>query len=303
MRLSKTLVYLVDSRAKVADPGLACREIISIINIFERQKLTTSVSGKVIIHRSRCAILQKLVVGLYCADLPQMLHLSRSFVRRPGFEALSAFDQQVRNASKKSLARGKRLRGGGAIPGIRFGGKLSTDMNGRGESMIDAIRIPTPVTNPIKRWRILRGDFVEVISGHHTGQRGRVIEVVRASNRVVVEGVNMVKKKVLQPGGYSKIYETESPVYVSRVAVVCPKTDLPTRLTFAYTEDGTKVRVSKKSGSIIPRPEILRQRRKPHPEDSSKDTPAVVALHRSFDDEEGLYEHYEGFKALVDKSI
>ncbi|KAI0559899.1 Ribosomal proteins 50S L24/mitochondrial 39S L24 [Gracilaria domingensis] len=232
-----------------------------------------------------------------------MLGLCRLATRRPRVPIPFLPEQQIRHSSKKSLARGMRLRRGGPIPGPRFGGKLSVDMNHRTESMIDAIRTPTPVTNPIARWRILRGDFVEVISGPEKGKRGRVIEVVRASNRVVVEGVGLVRKKAPVPGGYLKTFETESPIYVSRVAVVCPQTDLPTRVTFAFLEDGTKVRVSKRSGAIIPRPEILRQRRKPHPEDSPKDTPPTVALHRSYMDEEGLYEQYAGFQALVDKSM
>ncbi|CAN8069467.1 unnamed protein product [Agarophyton chilense] len=232
-----------------------------------------------------------------------MLRLSCHLLRPPRLPIPALPQQQLRNASKKSLARGMRLRRGGPIPGPRFGGKLSVDMNHRTESIIDAIRIPTPVTNPIKRWRILRGDFVEVISGPEKGKRGRVIEVVRASNRVVVEGVGLVNKKAPVAGGYLKTFRTESPVYVSRVAVVCPQTDLPTRVTFAFMEDGTKVRVSKRSGTIIPRPEILRQRRKPHPEDSPKDTPPTVALHRSYVDEEGLYEQYASFQTLVDKSI
>ncbi|PXF45134.1 50S ribosomal protein L24 [Gracilariopsis chorda] len=232
-----------------------------------------------------------------------MLRLPHYAARRPRIPAAPTFSRQTRAASKKSLARGMRLRGGGAIPGPRFGGKLSVDMTHRSESMIDAIRTPTPVTNPLKRWRILRGDFVEVISGPEKGKRGRVIEVVRASNRVVVEGVGLVRKKMLQPGGFEKVFETESPIYVSRVAVVCPQTDQPTRVTFAFLEDGTKVRVSKKSGVIIPRPEILKQRRNPHPEDSPKDTAPTVVLHRSYNDEEGLYEQYAGFKALVDKAI
>lgn len=208
----------------------------------------------------------------------------------------------IRHSSKKALARGKRLRGGGAVPGALIGGKLSTEMAYRSQSMLESIRTPKSVTNPISRWRILRGDLVEVISGPETGKRGNVLEVVRASNRVVVEGVGFVTKQVQQPGGErKKPMRTEAPIYVSRVAVVCPKTDLPTRVTFAFTEDGAKVRVAKRSGAVIPRPEILKVRRKERAPDGPKDTPPMVALHRSFKDEDSLYEHYEGFKELVGK--
>lgn len=206
-------------------------------------------------------------------------------------------------ASKKHLARGRRLRRGGAIPGARYGGKLSTEMAYRSESILESVRIPKPVTNPIERWRILRGDLVQVISGPEKGKRGRVLEVVRASNRVVVEGVGVVKKFVPQPDTERKkpVY-TEAPVYVSRVAVVCPETGLPTRVGYRFLEDGTKVRISKKSGAVIPRPAILRERRKPRPEkDGAKDTPPTVVLERTFLDEDGLYEKYTGFKTVMDR--
>lgn len=206
-------------------------------------------------------------------------------------------------ASKAHLARGKRIRRGGAIPGPRFGGKLSVDMLHRNESILESIRTPKPVVNPIKRWRIVRGDFVEVISGPEKGKRGRVLEVVRAANRVVVEGVQTVRKWVPQPDSSSKkMMVTEAPIYVSRVAVVCPETDRPTRVVFRYLEDGTKVRVAHRSGAVIPRPEILKQRRKPKKEkDGPKDTSPVVALQRTYQDEVGLYGGIgQGFQTLVD---
>lgn len=205
-------------------------------------------------------------------------------------------------ASKVHLARGQRIRRGGAIPGPRYGGKLSVDMLHRNESILESIRTPKPVVNPIKRWRVLRGDLVEVISGPEKGKRGRVIEVVRAANRVVVEGVQMVRKWVPQPETTSKkMTMTEAPIYVSRVGVICPETDRPCRVVFRYLEDGTKVRVSHRSGAVIPRPEILRQRRKPKKEkDGPKDTASVVVLQRTFTDDDGLYGRLQGFKALVD---
>lgn len=206
-------------------------------------------------------------------------------------------------ASKANLARGKRLRYGGGVPGPRYGGKLSVDMTQRSESVLESVRTPKPVVNPIKRWKILRGDLVQVISGPEKGKRGRVIEAVRASNRVVVEGVQMVRKYVPVPESTAKKrVDTEAPIYVSRVAVVCPETDRPTRVGYKFLEDGTKVRVSKMSGVIIPRPEVLRQRRKPKPEtDGAKDTAPMVVLERTFKDEDGLYDIYEGFATLVDK--
>lgn len=207
-------------------------------------------------------------------------------------------------ATKASLARGQRLRRGGAIPGPRYGGKLSTEMGSRSESVLESIRLPKPVKNPIKRWRVLRGDLVQVISGPEKGKRGRVLEVVRASNRVVVEGVGIVRKFAPQPdSARKKMVHTEAPIVVSRVGVVCPETQLPTRVGYAFLEDGTKVRIAKRSGAVIPRPQILSQRRQPRPEsDGPKDTPPTVVLKQTFVDEDGLYERYAGFKTLLDKT-
>lgn len=193
-----------------------------------------------------------------------------------------------------------RLRYGGAIPGPKLGGKISTEMTHRGESILESIRTPKTVLNPIKRWRVLRGDLVEVISGPEKGKRGRVIEVVRASNRVVVEGAGIVTKHVPQASTHRKIpVQTEAPIYVSRVAVVCPETDRPTRVRFAFLEDGTKVRVSVRSGAIIPRPEILKVRRTPRPADTPKDTAPDVVLKCTYKDEHGLYLDMNGFESVI----
>lgn len=199
-----------------------------------------------------------------------------------------------------SRAHGKRLRYGGGVPGVRYGGKASTDMTHRGESVLESIRLPPTVVDPIKRWRVIKGDFVQVTSGPEKGKRGRVIEVVRASNRVVVEGVKLVTKKVPIVGSaLTKSVTTESPIYVSRVNVICPQTNFPTRIRFAFLEDGTKVRVAVRSGAIIPRPEILKYRRKPRPDDTPKDTSATVVLERTFQDEDGLYAALDGFESVV----
>lgn len=211
------------------------------------------------------------------------------------------FGSGVRGMSSgKSRARGMRLRGGGGVPGPKYGGKLSTEMVYKSESILESIRTPKTVVNPIKRWRVLRGDLVQVISGPEKGKRGRVLDVVRESNRVIVEGAGLVTKFVPQVGtDRKKPVQTEAPIYVSRVAVVCPQTQLPTRIRFAYLEDGTKVRVSIRSGAIIPRPDILKKRRKPRGDDTPKDTPPTVVLQRTFKDDLGLYDELQGFEAVI----
>jgi large subunit ribosomal protein L24 len=224
-------------------------------------------------------------------------------LRQPA-SAASAAAQTRGMASGKSRAVGLRLRYGGAVPGVRFGGRLSTEMRFRSESILESVRMPKPVVNPIARWRVLRGDLVQVTSGPLVGQRGRVLEVVRASNRVVVEGVGFVNKWVPQPdSSRKKKVRTEAPIPVSRVQVVCPETNRPTRVEFKFLEDGTKVRVAKRSGAVIPRPAVLAERRVPRPEkDGVKDTAPETVLERTYDDEDGLYdERYGGFVAMIDK--
>jgi len=103
--------------------------------------------------------------------------------------------------------------------------------------------------------RIKEGDTVEVLSGNDRGMRGTVQRVLPEKNRVVVAGVNVVKKHQrpmragrgqIQPG----IIEFEAPIHISNVMLVCPRCDQPTRVGFAV-QDGHKVRVCKKCSEAI----------------------------------------------------
>ena len=105
--------------------------------------------------------------------------------------------------------------------------------------------------------RIKVGDQVEVISGNDVGIRGTVQRVFPANNRVVVSGVNMVKKhqRPQQTGGRTPtqggIIEFEAPIDISNVMLVCPHTDELTRIGVRRSEDGRRIRFSKKSGRDI----------------------------------------------------
>lgn len=105
--------------------------------------------------------------------------------------------------------------------------------------------------------KIKVGDEVEVISGNDKGARGTVQRVMPKENRVVVSGVNLVKKhqRPRPTGGRSQaqggIIEFEAPINVSNVMLVCPETDKPTRIGISRDENGNRVRVSKKSGNPI----------------------------------------------------
>ena len=93
------------------------------------------------------------------------------------------------------------------------------------------------------------GDKVVVISGKDKGKEGKITHVLRAENRVVVEGVNIVKKHV-KPNGQDQnggIIEKEAAIHVSNVMIIDPKTKKRTRISKQIDKDGNKVRVSSKS--------------------------------------------------------
>ncbi len=100
---------------------------------------------------------------------------------------------------------------------------------------------------------IRTGDMVEVITGDDAGVRGKVLRVVRETNKVVVEGVNRVYKHVRrsqqnpQGGRLSK----EMPVAVSNVMLICPQTGKPTRIGVRVLPDGSKERYAKRSGASL----------------------------------------------------
>ncbi len=101
--------------------------------------------------------------------------------------------------------------------------------------------------------KIKRGDKVVIITGKDRGKRGEVRKVLPKFDRVVVEGLNLVKKhqRARSQGQQSQIIEREAPVHISNVMLVDPSTDEPTRVTFRTREDGTLVRVGKRSGEDI----------------------------------------------------
>ncbi|MFW5692333.1 MAG: 50S ribosomal protein L24 [Chloroflexota bacterium] len=104
--------------------------------------------------------------------------------------------------------------------------------------------------------RIKKGDTVEVIAGKDIGLRGEVVTVLKKENRVVVSGVNTLKRhrKARQIGNQqvpAQIVEFDAPIHISNVMVVDPKTDQPTRVGFKTLEDGRKVRYAKRSGEIL----------------------------------------------------
>jgi large subunit ribosomal protein L24 len=99
--------------------------------------------------------------------------------------------------------------------------------------------------------RIRKGDTVVVVRGDDKGKRGKVTRVLPQSGKVVVEGVNMIKKHLKavpdRPGG---ILEVEAPLDASKVMPVDPETGKPTRVRMVVKE-GKKVRVAKSGAEIV----------------------------------------------------
>lgn len=101
--------------------------------------------------------------------------------------------------------------------------------------------------------RIKKNDTVMVISGKHKGKRGRVIKVMPSDEKVIVEKVNIVKRHMKPSRKYAQggIIEKEAPLHISKVMLVCPKCDKPTRIGAQVLADGSKVRVCKKCKEVI----------------------------------------------------
>jgi large subunit ribosomal protein L24 len=102
--------------------------------------------------------------------------------------------------------------------------------------------------------KIRKGDRVKVIAGRSKGKIGDVLRVLAAESRVVVSGVNVIKRHT-KPGrtGEGGIIEREAAIHVSNVALLDPKSDKPTKVGFKFLEDGRKVRFARASGETIDR--------------------------------------------------
>jgi large subunit ribosomal protein L24 len=101
------------------------------------------------------------------------------------------------------------------------------------------------------KWRIKKGDTVQVIAGKDKGIRGEILSVLRDERRVVVKGVNVCtrhkKPSMMNAGGLVK---KELSIHASNVMLVDSTDDKPTRIGMKVV-DGKKVRVSKRTGSVI----------------------------------------------------
>ena len=104
------------------------------------------------------------------------------------------------------------------------------------------------------KFKIKKGDRVVVLTGRDKGRTGEVLRMIPVEDRLVVQGVNMVKRhqrpSQVSAGG---IVEQEAPIHISNVAHIDPKTDKPTRVGYRIEEGGRKIRFARRSGEPIDR--------------------------------------------------
>jgi large subunit ribosomal protein L24 len=110
----------------------------------------------------------------------------------------------------------------------------------------------TTTAKKSKKFKIRKGDKVTVITGRDKGKTGEVLRVLRGKDRVLVQGINMVKRhqrpSQMSTGG---IIEKEATIHISNVAHIDPKSSAATRVGFRFEEGGRKVRIAKRSGEAI----------------------------------------------------
>ncbi len=101
--------------------------------------------------------------------------------------------------------------------------------------------------------RIKKGDTAVVMTGKNKGKKGRILSVNPAKERIVIEGINIVKKHTKPNKKYTQggIIEKEAPVHISNVMLQCPKCNKPTRIGNAVLDDGRKLRTCKKCKEVI----------------------------------------------------
>jgi len=100
--------------------------------------------------------------------------------------------------------------------------------------------------------KVKKGDRVVVTSGRDKGKSGEVLRVYPSDARVLIAGVNLVKRHQRQTAkAQGGIVSKEAPIHLSKIAHIDPKTGSPTRVGFKVLDDGRRVRFAKKSGEVL----------------------------------------------------
>jgi large subunit ribosomal protein L24 len=102
------------------------------------------------------------------------------------------------------------------------------------------------------KFKIRKGDTVIVVAGKDKGKKGNVLKMLPKENRAIVQGVNVAKRhqkqSASQQGG---IVSKELPIHISNIAHIDPADSKATRIAYKVLEDGSRVRVAKRSGEVI----------------------------------------------------
>lgn len=105
----------------------------------------------------------------------------------------------------------------------------------------------------VQRLRVKKGDQVQVVSGDDAGKTGKVLEVIPRKGRVVVEGINIVKKhaRPTRQNPQGGVIEQPGSIHASNVMLVCPSCKAPTRVGVRRSEGKAAERICKRCGKPI----------------------------------------------------
>ncbi|CAG9864305.1 unnamed protein product [Phyllotreta striolata] len=150
---------------------------------------------------------------------------------------------------------------------------------------------------PIKEWSHFRGDRVEILVGKDKGKQGFIKEIIEERNWVIVEGLNCKLEKIGEGvKGFTGVWiQTEKPLLVTtEISLVDPSDLKPTTFEWRYTEEGDRVRVSTRTGRIIPFPasmeETIDYKSKASYKEQPKDTMASIVSEITFKPELKTFE-------------
>ncbi|XP_071772344.1 large ribosomal subunit protein uL24m [Centroberyx gerrardi] len=156
-----------------------------------------------------------------------------------------------------------------------------------------------------EEWSLFRGDTVEIVAGKDKGKQGKVVQVFRHRNWVLLEGLNIHYRYIGKSGNYRGTYiASEAPMLLRDVALIDPTDRKPTQVEWRFTEEGEKVRVSLRTGRIVPKPVVERrdgivtQQWKDGPKDTSPEdtlektyTPSLKTLEEEVMEKLGIQEN------------
>ncbi|XP_010739974.3 large ribosomal subunit protein uL24m [Larimichthys crocea] len=137
----------------------------------------------------------------------------------------------------------------------------------------------------LEDWSVLRGDTVEILAGKDKGKQGKVTQVFRHRNWLILEGLNTHHRYIGKTEDFRGNYiASEAPLSLRDVSLVDPTDRKPTEVEWKFTEEGERVRVSLRTGRIIPKP-VLERRDGIVPQqwkDGPKDTSPEDTLEKTY---------------------